>query len=326
MRSRDRMALAPGGNGGVFRAMAEEGVLADMLCRGIEHVHCFSVDNSMVRVADPVFIGFSIERGVDVCAKVVRRRRASEKVGLLVERGGRAAVVEYSEMGEEVRDAVDASGELRFSAANIANHYFSMRFLATMGEWEGRLPYHIARKKMQCYVSTEQPAVPYPHGHTGASCVYDCADMHTCVPETPEGVHEEHTGVPCGHVQEGEGETEERIGIKLEKFVFDAFSEVELERFGCLEVARFDEFSAVKNAEGEDSADTSRRDILSQGRRWVEQAGGEVVGDMYEGVEVSPLVSYAGEDLEFVEGRKYVAFSVVEPENTHVLAEDECTR
>ncbi|KAG5520174.1 hypothetical protein PMAC_001251 [Pneumocystis sp. 'macacae'] len=305
MEARDRMALAPGGNGGVFCAMATEGVLEDMAQRGIEHVHCFSVDNSMVRVADPIFIGFSVERGAHVCTKVVRKRGAGEKVGLVVERGGRAAVVEYSEIGEEIRDAVDAAGELRFGAANIANHYFSMGFLVGAAEWERRLPYHVARKKMRCCVMKEQPCVPSEYVHTGVPFMHVRRGAHPGVPYDPG-----EPGEPGEREQEEE--IEERVGVKLEKFVFDAFSEVELEKFGCLEVARFDEFSAVKNAEGEDSADTSRRDILSQGRRWVEQAGGRVEGDMYGGVEVSPLVSYAGEDLEFVQGRCYEAFSVIE--------------
>jgi len=66
---------------------------------------------------------------------------------------------------------------------------------------------------------------------------------------------------------------------------------------------------------GEDDPDTSKRDIMSQGRRWVSDAGA-VVEDEGDGagVEVSPLISYAGEGLEFLAGKAIKAPAVVEKE------------
>jgi UDP-N-acetylglucosamine/UDP-N-acetylgalactosamine diphosphorylase len=84
-------------------------------------------------------------------------------------------------------------------------------------------------------------------------------------------------------------------GIKLEQFVFDVFSMLELNKFGCLEVKREDEFSPLKNAKGtgEDDPDTSKRDIMDQGKRWAEAAGATVVSEgKGDGIEVSPLISY----------------------------------
>lgn len=86
-------------------------------------------------------------------------------------------------------------------------------------------------------------------------------------------------------------------GIKLEQFVFDVFPLLELNKFACMEVKREDEFSPLKNAKGtgEDDQDTSKKDILDQGKMWVQSSGGLVVsenGPDTAGVEISPLVSY----------------------------------
>lgn len=83
-------------------------------------------------------------------------------------------------------------------------------------------------------------------------------------------------------------------GIKLEQFVFDVFDLIPLEKFGVFEVDRQEEFSPLKNGMGsnQDNPETSRRDVLLQGRRWIEKVGGAVLddGDKNAGVEISPLV------------------------------------
>jgi len=91
-------------------------------------------------------------------------------------------------------------------------------------------------------------------------------------------------------------------GIKLELFIFDTFPLAD--QTALLEVKRDEEFAPVKNAPGSkaDSPDTARAAILALHRRWVEAAGGEVMQDV---VEISPLVSYSGEGLEWVKGRKF---------------------
>lgn len=93
------------------------------------------------------------------------------------------------------------------------------------------------------------------------------------------------------------GETilpKEPNGIKLEQFVFDVFDIIPLEKFGVFEVDRKEEFSPLKNGMGskDDNPATSKRDVLLQGRRWIENAGGLVLddGDKDTGVEISPLV------------------------------------
>ncbi|CZS95130.1 hypothetical protein WAI453_011203 [Rhynchosporium graminicola] len=273
LESKGRVAVAPDGNGGIYQALVTSSVMGDMRKRGIQHIHAYCVDNCLVKVADPVFIGFSASKDVDIATKVVRKRNATESVGLILLKNGKPDVVEYSEIDKETAEAKDAKQPdvLKFRAANIVNHYYSFRFLESIPSWAHKLPHHVARKKI-------------PH--------VDTEKGNTVKPEKPNG-------------------------IKLEQFVFDCFPMLELKQFACMEVKREDEFSPLKNARGtgEDDPDTSKKDIMNQGKRWAQAAGATVVSSgSDDGIEVSPLISYGGEGLHKLKGQTITAPAVLEKE------------
>lgn len=269
MESKGKVAVAPDGNGGIYNAMITSEVRSDMRKRGIKHIHAYCVDNCLVKVADPVFLGFAASKDVDIATKVVRKRAANESVGLIVQKDGKPDVVEYSEISKEMAEATDSQNRLKFRAANIVNHYYSFRFLETIEDWMNTLPHHVAKKK-----------IPYLDTETGES-------------KKPEKAN----------------------GIKLEQFVFDVFPFLSMDKFACLEVERKSEFSPLKNARGtgEDDPDTSKKDIMTQGAEWLQAAGATVVSQgENSGVEVSPLVSYGGEGLQYLKGRSISAPAVIE--------------
>ncbi|KAG9241867.1 nucleotide-diphospho-sugar transferase [Calycina marina] len=271
LESKGRVAVAPDGNGGIYQALVTSSVMKDMRKRGIQHIHAYCVDNCLVKVADPVFIGFAASKDVDIATKVVRKRSAKESVGLILLKNGKPDVVEYSEIDAATAEAKDPKYQdvLKFRAANIVNHYYSFRFLQTIPQWADKLPHHVARKKIP-YVDTEKGTIV---------------------------------------------KAEKPNGIKLEQFVFDVFPTLELNKFACLEVRREDEFSPLKNAKGtgEDDQDTSKRDIMQQGKRWLEAAGATVTSESDDsGIEVSPLMSYGGEGLEKLNGGTVRAPAVLE--------------
>lgn len=99
-------------------------------------------------------------------------------------------------------------------------------------------------------------------------------------------------------------------GIKIEKFIFDVFKYAR--KFAVWQVPRRCEFSPVKNKDSAmvDCPSTARKDVLALHRKWLLDAGALAVdGD----VEISPLVSYAGENLrKIAEGRTFRETMVID--------------
>lgn len=146
MSSKAELAMNPDGHGGTLRALREARAISDLVARGVETLFYFQVDNPLCRIADPAFIGAHLEAGAEASTKVVRKVDASEKIGLVAERGGKTTVIEYSELSKAEQERRDASGQLVFRAGNTAIHAWSLSFFERLIGGGYELPYHVARK------------------------------------------------------------------------------------------------------------------------------------------------------------------------------------
>lgn len=151
MTDKDTILRSPNGHGGVIPALRDSGVLDDMEKRGISEVFYFQVDNPLVKIADPAFIGFHRKAASEMSLKSIPKKYPEEKVGLIGMLDGKLSIVEYSDLSSEVALKSDEDGNLLYNHANPAIHVFSTEFLRKLASnSDFSLPYHKAEKAVPC--------------------------------------------------------------------------------------------------------------------------------------------------------------------------------
>lgn len=146
MESEDSLSLSPNGNGGWFYSMAVTGVLKDVKARGVEWLNIFAVDNVLQRIADPVFVGATLDSGRVSGAKVVRKADPNEKVGVLCLEDGKPSIVEYYEMTDEIINSREPNGDLSYNFGVILNYLFRVDKLEDI--MNEKMPVHVVEKKI----------------------------------------------------------------------------------------------------------------------------------------------------------------------------------
>ncbi|MGO4537869.1 UTP--glucose-1-phosphate uridylyltransferase [Paenibacillus sp. 2TAB19] len=150
--SESELNFAPSGNGECFSSLRSSGALEDMKRRGIQWVFYYNVDNALIQIADPAFIGVVVAGGHPIATKVVERTNPDEKIGILCMRNGRPAVVEYTEVPQAMLESRELDGSLTYHLGNISIHLFRLDFIEKHADTD--LPYHVAKKKID-YVDAE---------------------------------------------------------------------------------------------------------------------------------------------------------------------------
>lgn len=146
VEAEDSLAMSPNGNGGWFTSLIKAGLGEDMKEKGVEWLNVFAVDNVLQQIADPVFVGATLQSGCVSSAKVVRKCDPYERVGALCLEDGKPSIVEYYELTPEMAEATNEAGTLLYGFGVILNYLFRVDKLLAIAE--KKMPVHIVEKKV----------------------------------------------------------------------------------------------------------------------------------------------------------------------------------
>ena len=182
LEEKGKLSTSPNGNGGWFVSMKNAGLLEVVKKEGIEWLNIFAVDNVLQRIADPCFVGATLQKNCTVGAKVVRKNAPDEKVGVMCLEDGRPSIVEYYELTEELMNAKDAKGDPAYNFGVILNYLFNEKALE--GLLDGNLPLHIVEKKIPYLNESGELVKPEePNGYKFENLVLDMIhQLDTCLP------------------------------------------------------------------------------------------------------------------------------------------------
>lgn len=182
LEEKGKLSTSPNGNGGWFVSMKNAGLLKLVHEEGIEWLNIFAVDNVLQRIADPCFIGATIQQDCAVGSKVVRKNAPDEKVGVMCLEDGKPSIVEYYELTDELMNAKDENGDPAYYFGVILNYLFRVADLEKMAA--GNLPLHIVEKKIP-YLDEQGNAVKpeEPNGYKFENLVLDMIhQLDSCLP------------------------------------------------------------------------------------------------------------------------------------------------
>lgn len=146
VNSEYRIKYAASGNGTIYEAMLNDGIIDDMKKKGIKWLFIGSVDNALLNMTDPMLLGLTKKRGTEIASKTIVKNSPYEKVGVFCKKNGKPGVIEYSEIPESLIEEVDENGELMYGESHIMCNLYTLDAIEKIANVE--LPYHSAHKKV----------------------------------------------------------------------------------------------------------------------------------------------------------------------------------
>jgi len=142
------ISSSPDGHGGSLKALYQSGALEDMKKHGLEYISYFQVDNPLINIFDPLFIGLHALEKAEMSSKSVAKTDPKERVGVFCLLAGSVNVIEYSNLPDELAEKRNPDGSLTFGLGSIAIHIINTNFVEKLNADGFSLPLHRAVKKI----------------------------------------------------------------------------------------------------------------------------------------------------------------------------------
>ncbi|MBN2137076.1 MAG: UDPGP type 1 family protein [Sedimentisphaerales bacterium] len=178
LEKKDEIACSPDGHGGSLKALYESGAIDDMQRRGVEYISYWQVDNPLINIFDPLFIGLHVLDKAQMSSKTIEKSGPFEKVGNFCIADGKLNVIEYSDLPDELAEKRNPDGSLVFKLGSIAIHIINRTFVEKLNEKGFALPIHRAVKKIP-YIDAQGNSIKpeKPNGIKLETFVFDALPL-----------------------------------------------------------------------------------------------------------------------------------------------------
>ena len=178
LADKDKIACSPDGHGGSLKALHISGAIEDMKKRSVEFISYFQIDNPLINIFDPLFVGLHALDEAEMSSKALVKAGPKEKVGNFCLVDGRVNVIEYSDLPDSEAEKRNPDGSLVFELGSIAIHIINTDFVEKLNAEGFALPLHRAVKKISHIDGTGKYIEPAePNGIKLESFVFDALPL-----------------------------------------------------------------------------------------------------------------------------------------------------
>ncbi|MHC4076720.1 MAG: UTP--glucose-1-phosphate uridylyltransferase [Planctomycetota bacterium] len=172
------LSCSPDGHGGSLKALYKSGAIEDMKRRGVEFISYFQVDNPLINIFDPLFIGLHALDKAEMSSRAVIKIDPFEGVGNFCLAQGRLNIIEYSDLPDELAERKNQDGSLTFKLGSIAIHIINRAFIERLNADGFSLPLHRALKRVPHIDERGEPLeTAEPNGVKLESFVFDAVPL-----------------------------------------------------------------------------------------------------------------------------------------------------
>jgi len=178
LADKGKIACSPDGHGGSLKALYQSGAIEDMKRRGVEFLSYWQVDNPLVNIFDPLFIGLHSLDDAEMSSKALIKSGPKERIGNFCLVDGKVTVIEYSDLPDELAEKRNPDGSLFFRLGSIAIHIIDRGFVERLNTADFSLPLHRAVKKIPHIDQAGELVEPAePNGVKLESFVFDALSL-----------------------------------------------------------------------------------------------------------------------------------------------------
>ena len=136
---------ASNGNGDVFNSMEKSGIIKEMKDNNIKWIFFSGIDNVILDIVDPLFLGLTIENNMLIASKTLFKQDYNSKDWVFVRKNGKPSIIDCNYLTDKMKVAKDDNGKYLYREINILAHIFNISAIETICNTS--LPYHRAFKK-----------------------------------------------------------------------------------------------------------------------------------------------------------------------------------